>query len=220
MVGAGAGPRRRVKPLRRLLRRLLLALAAAALAIGATTAIFLTPPVVHLLLSVSDAHSALGVEPRVAEALSDALVGDLLSDGTFEAPLGDAPLLSAGERSHLADVGNLLRAVLVAGLGGLLALAFVRVRRRTWLRVAIRDGAALIVGGALAAAAAFALAFDATFAFFHGLFFAAGTWTFNPETDRLVQLYPQDFWVLAALLFCLVLAAFSLLAYRMTARTK
>jgi integral membrane protein (TIGR01906 family) len=108
----------------------------------------------------------------------------------------------------------------MAGLGGLLVLAFVRVRRRTWLRVAIRDGAALIVGGALAAAAAFALAFDATFAFFHGLFFAAGTWTFNPETDRLVQLYPQDFWVLAALLFCLVLAVFSLLAYRMTARTK
>jgi integral membrane protein (TIGR01906 family) len=86
--------------------------------------------------------------------------------------------------------------------------------------VAIRDGAALIVGGALAAAAAFALAFDATFTFFHSLFFAAGTWTFNPETDRLVQLYPQDFWVLAALLFCLVLAAFSLFAYRMTARTK
>ena len=209
-----------MKPLRRLLRRLLLALAAAALAIGATTAIFLTPPVVHLLLSVSDAHSALGVEPRVAEALSDALVGDLLSDGTFEAPLGDAPLLSAGERSHLADVGNLLRAVLVAGLGGLLALAFVRVRRRAWLRVAIRDGAALIVGGALLAAAAFALAFDATFTFFHGLFFAAGTWTFNPATDRLVQLYPQDFWVLAALLFCLVLALGSFVSYRMTARTR
>jgi integral membrane protein (TIGR01906 family) len=160
------------------------------------------------------------VEPQVAEALSDALVGDLLTDGAFDAPLGDEPLLSAGERSHLVDVGGLLRAVLVAGLGGLLVLAFARVRRRAWLRVAIRDGAALIVGGALAAAAAFALAFDVTFAFFHSLFFAAGTWTFNPETDRLVQLYPQDFWVLAALLFCLVLAAFSLLAYRMTAGSK
>lgn len=209
-----------MKSLRRLLRRLLLALAAAALAMGATTAIFLTPPVVHLLLSVSDAHAALGVEPRVAEALSDALVGDLLADGAFDAPLGDEPLLSAGERSHLADVGGLLRAVLVAGLGGLLVLVLAGVRRRTWLRVAIRDGAALIVGGSLAAAAAFALAFDVTFAFFHGLFFAAGTWTFNPATDRLVQLYPQNFWVLAALLFCLVLAAFSLLAYRMTARSK
>ena len=209
-----------MKPLRRLLRRSLLALAAAALAIGATTAIFLTPPVVHLLLSVSDASTVLGVEPRVAEALSDALVGDLLTDGAFDAPLGDAPLLSASERSHLVDVGALLRAVLVAGLGGLITLAAARTRRRAWLRVAIRDGAALIVGGALVAAAAFTLAFDATFSFFHGLFFAAGTWTFNPATDRLVQLYPQDFWVLAAMLFCLALALLSFAAYRMTARSR
>lgn len=209
-----------MKSLRRLLRRSLLAIAAAALAIGATTAIFLTPPVVHSLLSVSDAHTLLGVEPRVAEALSDALVGDLLTDGAFDVPLGAAPLLSAGERSHLADVGALLRVVLVAGLGGLLILAAARWRRSAWLRVAICDGAALIVGGALLAAAAFALAFDATFAFFHGLFFAAGTWTFNPATDRLVQLYPQDFWVMAALLFCLVLALGSFVSYRMTARTR
>jgi integral membrane protein (TIGR01906 family) len=209
-----------VKPFRRLLRRSLLAIAAAALAIGATTAIFLTPPVVHLLLSVSDAHTVLGVEPQVAEALSDALVGDLLTDGAFDAPLGDAPLLSAGERSHLVDVGNLLRAVLVAGLGGLIVLTLARARRRTWLRGAIRDGAAIIVGGALLAAAAFTLAFDATFAFFHGLFFAAGTWTFNPATDRLVQLYPQEFWTLAALLFCLTLALLSFIAYRMTARSR
>jgi integral membrane protein (TIGR01906 family) len=94
------------------------------------------------------------------------------------------------------------------------------MRRRTWLRAAARDGALLIAGGALAAAAAFALAFDATFSFFHGLFFAAGTWTFNPATDRLVQLYPERFWILAALLFCVTLAAISLITYRRTARTR
>jgi len=209
-----------VKSLRRLLRRALFALAAAALTIAATTAIFLTPPVVHLLLGVSDAPASLGVEPAVAEGLSDALVGDLLTDGAFDAPLGGAPLLSAGERAHLVDVGGLLRTVLGAGVGGLLLLGFARLRRRTWLRAAARDGALLIAGGALAAAAAFALAFDATFSFFHGLFFAAGTWTFNPATDRLVQLYPERFWILAALLFCVTLAAISLITYRRTARTR
>lgn len=209
-----------MKSLRRLLRRALFALAAAALTIAATTAIFLTPPVVHLLLGVSDAPATLGVEPAVAEGLSDALVGDLLTDGAFDAPLGGAPLLSAGERAHLVDVGGLLRTVLGAGVGGLLLLGFARLRRRTWLRAAARDGALLIAGGALAAAAAFALAFDATFSFFHGLFFAAGTWTFNPATDRLVQLYPERFWILAALLFCVTLAAISLITYRRTARTR
>lgn len=209
-----------MKSLRRLLRRALFALAAAALTIAATTAIFLTPPVVHLLLGVSDAPATLGVEPAVAEGLSDALVGDLLIDGTFDAPLGGAPLLSAGERAHLVDVGGLLRTVLGAGVGGLLLLGFARLRRRTWLRAAVRDGALLIAGGALAAAAAFALAFDATFSFFHGLFFAAGTWSFNPATDRLVQLYPERFWILAALLFCVTLAAISLITYWRTARTR
>ena len=209
-----------MKSLRRLLRRALFALAAAALTIAATTAIFLTPPVVHLLLGVSDAPASLGVEPAVAEGLSDALVGDLLTDGAFDAPLGGASLLSAGERAHLVDVGGLLRTVLGAGVGGLLLLGFARLRRRTWLRAAARDGALLIAGGALAAAAAFALAFDATFSFFHGLFFAAGTWTFNPATDRLVQLYPERFWILAALLFCVTLAAISLITYRRTARTR
>lgn len=209
-----------MKRLRRLSRRTLLALAAAALAIGATTAIFLTPPVVHLLLQISGAHLALGVELPVATALSDALVGDLISDGAFDAPLNGVPLLSAGERAHLVDVGELLRAVLVGGLVGLLLLIFARLRRPSWLRVAIRDGAVLIVGGALATAAAFTLAFDATFALFHGLFFAAGTWTFNPATDRLVQLYPQSFWVLAALLFCLALAALSLITYRLATRSR
>lgn len=209
-----------MKSFRRLLRRALFALAAAALTIAATTAIFLTPPVVHLLLGVSDAPATLGVEPAVAEGLSDALVGDLLTDGAFDAPLGGAPLLSAGERAHLVDVGGLLRTVLGAGVGGLLLLGFARLRRRTWLRAAARDGALLIAGGALAAAAAFALAFDATFSFFHGLFFAAGTWTFNPATDRLVQLYPERFWILAALLFCVTLAAISLITYRRTARTR
>ena len=209
-----------MKFLRRLLRRALFALAAAALTIAATTAIFLTPPVVHLLLGVSDSPATLGVEPAVAEGLSDALVGDLLTDGAFDAPLGGAPLLSAGERAHLVDVGGLLRTVLGAGVGGLLLLGFARLRRRTWLRAAARDGALLIAGGALAAAAAFALAFDATFSFFHGLFFAAGTWSFNPATDRLVQLYPERFWILAALLFCVTLAAISLITYRRTARTR
>lgn len=209
-----------MKPLRRLLRRALLALAAATLTIAATTAIFLTPPVVHILLRVSDAPAALGVQPAVAEALSDNLVGDLLTNGAFDVPLGGAPLLSVGERAHLVDVGGLLRTVLGAGLGGLLVLALARRRRRAWLRVAARDGALLIAGGALIAAAAFALAFDATFAFFHGLFFAAGTWTFNPATDRLVQLYPERFWILAALLFCVSLATISLISYQRSARSR
>lgn len=207
-----------MKPLRRLLRRVVLALAATALMIATATALFLTPPAVHLLLRLSDAPVALGVAPEVAEQLSDALVGDLLAAGSFGVPMNGAPLLSASERAHLVDVGALLRTVLIAGVCGLVLLCLAGWRRASWLRVAARDGGRLIAGGALAAAAAFALAFDATFTFFHRLFFADGTWTFNPATDRLVQLYPERFWILAAILFCASLALISLLAFRWSAR--
>ena len=38
------------------------------------------------------------------------------------------------------------------------------------------------------------MAFDAAFELFHRLFFSAGTYTFNPATDKLVQLFPEAFW--------------------------
>ena len=38
------------------------------------------------------------------------------------------------------------------------------------------------------------LAFEAVFEVFHRLFFSAGSYTFDPRTDRLVQLFPFQFW--------------------------
>jgi integral membrane protein (TIGR01906 family) len=37
-------------------------------------------------------------------------------------------------------------------------------------------------------------AFDAAFEVFHRLFFSAGSYTFDPRTDKLVQLFPEAFW--------------------------
>jgi integral membrane protein (TIGR01906 family) len=48
---------------------------------------------------------------------------------------------------------------------------------------------AIVVAGVIAA-----IAFDALFELFHTLFFPAGSFTFDPRTDRLVQLFPFDFW--------------------------
>jgi integral membrane protein (TIGR01906 family) len=47
----------------------------------------------------------------------------------------------------------------------------------------------LVVAGAFAV-----FAFDAAFEVFHRLFFSAGSYTFDPRTDRLVQLFPEQFW--------------------------
>ena len=38
------------------------------------------------------------------------------------------------------------------------------------------------------------VAFDTLFEVFHQLFFAGGSYTFDPATERLVQLFPFAFW--------------------------
>lgn len=195
------------------LTRLLSAAAVTSLLLAAAVFIFLLPPVVHLLLDLSGAPSVLGSDPATAHLLSDALVSDLLRGGDYGVLYHGEPLLSVAERSHLVDVGGLLRGVIAIGaLGGLLlgataARAFRASRDTGRLRLgmALREGAILLAGAATVVGIAFALAFEATFSLFHRLFFAAGTWTFNPATDRLVRLYPDSFWVAAALAFCLLL---------------
>jgi integral membrane protein (TIGR01906 family) len=47
----------------------------------------------------------------------------------------------------------------------------------------------VVIGGFIAL-----FAFDAAFEVFHRLFFAGGTYLFDPRTDRLVQLFPFAFW--------------------------
>ena len=193
--------------------RLLFAVAVAAALLAIVVLAFLLPPVVHLLLDLSGAPAGLGSDPVTAHRLSDALVLDLLRGGDFGVTWGGAPLLNLAERSHLTDVGGLLRTAICVGLVGVLLLTakFARTRGlatetgRAFLGRALCDGALLLAGGAAAIGLAFAWSFETTFALFHTLVFAAGTWTFNAATDRLVLLYPDAFWVATSLSFCVAL---------------
>jgi integral membrane protein (TIGR01906 family) len=62
----------------------------------------------------------------------------------------------------------------------------------------------LILGGIVSF-----VAFDALFETFHQIFFAGGSYTFDPATERLVQLFPFQFWQETAIVVgavCIVLA--------------
>ena len=219
-MGAGSRPRRRVNALRRVVRRALLAAAVLVALLALTLLLFLLPPVVHALLDLSSAPALLGVEPPTAYALSDALVRDLLFGGAFDAQLDSEVFLSAAERSHLVDVGVLFRALVLFGTGALALLSLLTVRRRRWVLQGVRDGAVLLGAGAALVGGAFLFAFDATFTAAHQLLFPAGNWTFNPATDRLVQLYPETFWVAAAIGFCAVLVATAAVGFRAARRRR
>jgi integral membrane protein (TIGR01906 family) len=66
-------------------------------------------------------------------------------------------------------------------------------RARLWRRLS-KTGvvviAVTVVGGI-----AGVMLFDQAFELFHELFFPAGSYLFDPATEKLVQLFPQDFWI-------------------------
>jgi integral membrane protein (TIGR01906 family) len=196
-----------VKQMRRVARRVALAALVLLALLASTLALFLFPPVVHVLLDVAKSAEALDIAASDAHSLSDALVRDLLVAGTFDVSLRGAPLLSPSERSHLMDVAVLFRMLLVAGSLALVVLVTLLFRVRRWFYQALYDGAHLLGIGAGLVGGALVVAFDATFSFAHQLLFPGGNWTFNPATDRLVQLYPMNFWLLAAVGYCVVLVA-------------
>jgi len=154
----------------------------------------------------------LSTDQAGVDRVTAGMLRDLFLDGDFEQSLdGVAPLLDDTERSHMGDVGGLVRALALLELA---AVAGLLVTGR-WLRAEReRRGRLLLLAAAAVAAVAivlgalFALAFDLAFEAFHALFFAAGTWHFGAESN-LIRLFPEPFWFRTSLYagFSIVLAA-------------
>lgn len=147
--------------------------------------------------------ASLGTDQANVDRVTRAMLGDLFTNGDFLANIdNDPPILDASERSHMEDVGGLVRALAILEIIALIVL----VATGRWLRMErARRGRALLAAAAGVGAAAivlaafFAVAFDAAFAAFHALFFKAGTWQFGPDSN-LIRLFPEPFWFEVSLL--------------------
>lgn len=178
-------------------------------AAGVALAILLTgplllfaPSVVSFMQDRHDVAQRLGTDPATAHDATTAMLGDILFAGDFAASIdGQRPVLDESERSHMRDVGGVVRGLLLLDLLALATavLGWRRLRgehhRRGWLM--------LVAAGALGALAIglgafFALAFDTAFAAFHAIFFKTGTWQFGPDSN-LLRFFPQPFWFEMAL---------------------
>ncbi|MEX0626689.1 MAG: hypothetical protein WD402_09095, partial [Chloroflexota bacterium] len=74
---------------------------------------------------------SLGTDQANVDRVTVAMLRDLFVDGDFAASLdGDAPILDNSERSHMSDVGAMVR--ILAGLE--VAAIFVLVITAWWLR--------------------------------------------------------------------------------------
>jgi integral membrane protein (TIGR01906 family) len=132
---------------------------------------------------------------QVREFVADA---DL---NTLPATVAGRPGFDQAAVSHLRDVRRVLSGaqtftgVLAAVMVVWLGVEIVR-KRYAIISAALLTGAGfcvlLVVLGGLAGF----LNFDSLFTWFHGLFFAAGTWEF-PADSLLIELFPESFWIAA-----------------------
>jgi integral membrane protein (TIGR01906 family) len=161
------------------------------------------PPVVSVEQSRHGVPALLGTDPATMDRATTSMLGDLLLGGDFEVSIdGTQPVLDEAERSHMRDVGGVVRSLILADA---LALAIVIVVGRRLRDEPDRRGRAMAAAGAGIGTAAvllgifFALAFDTAFAAFHAIFFAAGTWQFGPDSN-LLRFFPEPFWYEVALI--------------------
>ncbi len=162
----------------------------------------LTPWFIHPALDAATSAERLGMTLAQAHALSDRSVEELvLGPGAFDfaAPDGQ-PFYGIDERAHLSDARTLLGIFLIVGGLGIIAIAAqarAQARRAEVWRIVARAGATTSVLVVILGIVSL-VAFDSLFTLFHQVFFPGGNWSFDPSSQRLVQLYPFDFWQIAA----------------------
>lgn len=171
----------------------------------------LTPWFVHVALDAAGSAAVLGVAADQAHALSDRSVEELVvGPGDFDLVGPDGtPFYDDAERGHLQDARTLLWLLLIAGglaimlIGAIYSRAAPSARPAVWRTI---SRAGLVTAGTVVVLGSLSLvAFGAVFSVFHQIFFPAGNFSFDPATQRLVQLYPFRFWQITAAVFAVLL---------------
>lgn len=149
------------------------------------------------------------VHAVTASVLRDLIVGP--PDFAQTAPPDDTPVFTAREASHLRDVRSAFLGFALVALVAAVVLVATTIAGRGSHAVArgIRTGAAVLAVGVVALGVLSVVAFDTVFEIFHELLFPAGSYTFDPATDRLVQLFPEAFWYETAIALGVVIVVAS-----------
>ncbi len=189
----------------------LIALATAIVIVAAGILPFLTPQWIAFEQGRSGAAAWTGFTPEELRTATDAILADLVFGGDFDVEINGAPVLTEREQAHMADVRTVFRGLWILASISLLLLVFASWRPdrvRTWQ--AVRRGAQGLTVGVVIVGVVGLLAFDQLFEIFHKVFFPAGSYLFDPTTDRLVQLFPFQFWQETAIAAGVVIIAISL----------
>ena len=179
-------------------RRILRAVASVATVIaivGLTVALFFNPLWIAFAQERAGVPAITGYTPEQVRDVTGSLLSDaVLGPPEFTVEVNGRQVLDAAERSHMVDVFNVMR--IFEGVVGLAVLALVLIlwtnRRNGWVWQAVaRGAAALAIAGVVIGVAALFF-FDAAFLLFHLVFFPQGNFLFDPGTQRLTQLFPDQ----------------------------
>jgi integral membrane protein (TIGR01906 family) len=191
-----------------------IALATALAIVALTLSLFLNPLWVSFEQGRAEVTAWTGFSESDLRTATDAILADLVvGPPEFDVAVAGEPVLNERERSHMRDVRGVFigffAVALIALVGGLVIAARRRGDDRLASWRAVRAGAlglvaVLVVGGVVSL-----VAFGPLFEAFHRVFFAGGSYTFDPGTERLVQLFPFRFWqetAIAVGVACIVVA--------------
>jgi integral membrane protein (TIGR01906 family) len=173
------------------------AIATPCVIIGAAVLLFLNPIWVQFEQDRSDVARITGYTPAQVHDVTGSILSDLVfGPPDFAASVNGVAVLEPRERSHMVDVRTVITTLGLVALAATVLLVglVVASRGRRWFWRAVGTGASVLVGGVIVVGVAFALFFDQAFELFHKMFFPPGTYMFDPRTDRLVQLFPDQFW--------------------------
>lgn len=214
-----------METLRRRVGTLVIGVATAVAIVALVIPLFLNPVWVAFEQGRAQAMAWTGFDAPQLRVATDAILADLvIGPPDFDVEIAGTPVLNEREQSHMRDVRGVFIGFFGVALGlTVAAVAIATVRRRhpdgavaSWR--AVRNGAVGLISGLVVVGAVALVAFDALFEIFHQLFFAGGSYTFDPGTERLVQLFPFQFWqetsVAVGIVAAVVAALMAVIAHR------
>ena len=167
--------------------------------IALSVALFLNPIWVAFEQGRAGAAAWTGFSEADLRTATDSILADLVvGPPDFDVEVAGTLVLEERERSHMRDVrGVFIGFFAVAAFVAVTAIAIalrrpLERRRATWR--AVRGGATWLIEAVVVLGIVAVVAFDTLFDLFHRLLFPGGSYTFDPTTDRLVQLFPFQFW--------------------------
>ena len=173
----------------------LIGLASAIVIVTVAIVPFLTPQFVAFEQGRAQATAWTGYTTDELRTATDAILSDLVVGGDFAVQVNGQPVLEPRERAHMNDVRTVFRGLWLLAVISVVVLAVASRRRdRSSIWRAVRTGSRGLVVAVVVLGVIGIVAFDQLFEAFHEVFFPAGSFTFDPATDKLVQLFPFSFW--------------------------